>query len=339
MRRRLRAARAGAVALALAAFAFSVAEARPARAESPADVEAARAFFLEATKLGNEGRWKEARELYARSLALKPSAMTRYSLGVAQKETGRFADALGSFRAFLAEPPTAATAPFVEPARSAIAELEGRVGRVTIAMTPHPVEGLSLAIDGQPAPTATELIREIDAGPHEIVARAPGFRATITRFNAVAGAPTTVPIALARMTRTAAGLATADFPAGSPLASPRTAPLDSSAPYGKALPVVLMGSGGALFVAGLALGLVGVKQASDAPTRDGPEASAARAKGLAGDVLAGAGIAAVGAGLVLLLVRGRHVSTTGGSSPTMGLMGLSMGPSMSASRSGVSLCF
>jgi hypothetical protein len=320
-----RAAWAGGLALSLL---LAMAEARRASAESAVDVETARAFFVEAAKLGSEGRWKEARELYARSLLMKPAAITRYSLGVAQKETGRLADALGSFRAFLADPPAPATARYAEPARAAIAELEGRVGRVTIAISPHPVEGLTLAIDGQPASPALDHAREIDPGAHEVVARAPGFHATTTRFSVVAGGVATVAIALPRLTKMGASQAISDTPAGLPPLSDST-PLDSPPLRSKTPPILLMGSGGALLLAGMTLGLIGVKQASLAPTRDGPEASAARAMGIAGDVIGGAGVATVGVGLVLLLTRGAA------SPPRAG----GMRPSVSASGPGIGLRF
>ena len=107
-------------ALLLAAGLLSVGAPRAVLAESADDVETARACFLEATRLGKQGRWKEASEMYARSLQLKPAPLTRYSLGVAQRESGRLADALASFRTFVKEPSTPSSAAFVEPAHAAI---------------------------------------------------------------------------------------------------------------------------------------------------------------------------------------------------------------------------
>ena len=251
---------------------------RPAAAQSPADVETARAIFVEGAKLANQGRWEQARELYARSLQLRPAPITHYSLGVAEKETGHLADALGSFRAFLAEPPTPATAAYVTPARAAIAALEQRIGRVKISIDPSPIEGLALAIDGQPAPVASQGgSREVDPGAHEVMARAPGFRAASARFSVAEGGAAVVVITLT--------------------------PTPGSGR--RIVPLVLLGSGGALFSTGAVLGLVGVKQASHATTRNGPDARAARAKGIAGDVIGGVGLVSAGVGLVLLLTQSR----------------------------------
>lgn len=281
--------------------ALACAAPRAARAQSAMDVETARALFVEAAKLGNEGRWKEARDLYARSLQLKAAPITRYSLGVAQRETGQLADALASFRAFLAEPEAPATARYTAPARDAVTALGARVGRIAIGIEPRAVDGLSLTIDGQPVPPATDTPREIDAGPHDVIARAPGFRPGSAHFVVAEGAGAAVTITLAATT--------------TPLASKAVVgPLDTSAPVGappgtsgapsRALPFALLGVGGALFIGGATLGLVGVSQASGAATRDGSAAHAAQAKGIAGDLLAGAGIATAGVGLILLLTRG-----------------------------------
>ena len=43
-----------------------------------------------------------------------------------------------------------------------------------------------------------------------------------------------------------------------------------------ALPFALLGGGGAVLLTGSIVGLVAVKQAGDAPTRNGPEARSAR---------------------------------------------------------------
>jgi hypothetical protein len=72
-------------------------------------------------------------------------------------------------------------------------------------------------------------------------------------------------------------------------------------PPNRALPVALMGGGAALLVGGVVVGMLGVKDASNAPTKDGPEAHSAKTKALIGDVVGGAGIVAAGVGLVLFV--------------------------------------
>lgn len=275
----------------------------PALAQTTTDVETARALFVEGAKLGNEGRWKEARDLYARSLQLKAAPITRYSLGVAQRETGRFADALSSFRAFLAEPEAPATARYTQPARAAIAALEERIGRVAITVEPRPIEGLTLTIDGLPVPPTSDRPREVDPGAHDIAARAPGFRQGSAHFVVTEGGGAAVTLTLAPATAAVGSksqVVALDITA--PIAPPPPPPPHAS---NRTLPFVLLGVGTGLFIGGATLGLVGVSQASDAPTKDGSAASSAKAKGIAGDLLGGAGIATAGIGLILLLTGGQ----------------------------------
>ncbi|MEP7121107.1 MAG: hypothetical protein ABJE95_09365 [Byssovorax sp.] len=274
---------------------------RSALAQSASDVETARALFVEGAKVANEGRWKEARELYARSLQLKAAPITRYSLGVAQRETGHLADALSSFRAFLAEPETPGTARFTAPAKAAVTALEARISRIVITVEPRAIDGLSLTIDGQPVPPTSDGPRDIDAGGHDVLARAPGFRSGTAHFVVAEGAGAAVTINLAPTTAPTASKA---LVRPLDIAAPVDAPPPPSAAPSRVLPFTLLGVGGALFVGGTTLGLVGVSQASNAPTRDGSAAHAAQAKGIAGDLLAGAGIATAGIGLILLLSRG-----------------------------------
>ena len=249
--------------------------------------------------------------MYARSLQLKPAPLTRYSLGVAQRETGRLADALQSFRAFVSEPPTPATAPYREPAESAIAVLVARVAHVTIVIEPAAVDGLTITIDGGPAPAASERPREMDPGSHEVVARALGFRATRVSFMATAG--TAVRVALLLVPQPGSTPAIVVEP--QPPAPVATVDAPASGPLSRVLPIVLMSVGGGLFIGGMTLGIVGLRQADGALTRDGPEASAARAKGIVGDVIAGTGVATVGVGLVVLLVSGRPTHGDRGRGP------------------------
>ncbi|WP_437956116.1 hypothetical protein WME76_32290 [Sorangium sp. So ce119] len=287
----------------------------PASAQGSGDVESARVLFVQGAKLARQGRWEEARALYSRSLEIKPAPLTHYSLGVAQKELGRFADALASFRAFLAEPSTPATAPYVGPARDAVAALEGRVGRATIAVRPGKVDGLTLVVDGKPRRGGPGRVVEVDPGDHEVVASAPGYRAAAARFTVGAGGSVEVPIALTP--RTAAAVQASAAGGGLP---PVADPSDASP--SRTLPIVVMGVGGAFIAGGAVLGISGLNQASAARTSADADASAARAKGIVGDVLGGVGLATVGVGLYLLLNQpAPSAPRTGSVRPWLGASG------------------
>jgi hypothetical protein len=253
---------------------------RPARAESAADRDEARALFREGSRFAKEGRWREAEERYGRSLARKRAAITLYSLGVAERRTGRLVEAIAHLRAFLAEPSAPTTALYEEPAREAIVELSRQVSRIVLTVAPAGVRGLSLAVDGVPVPGMS--VGEpwpVNPGVHAVTARASGHREQRVQVTVFEGGVKRVELVLVPRAPEAPGA------------------------QSRAVPVALAVSGGIAAVAGVALGLVGVKEAGSAPTSDGPEAHHARSKALAGDLVAGSGVVTAAAGVVLLLTR------------------------------------
>lgn len=85
----------------------------------------------------------------------------------------------------------------------------------------------------------------------------------------------------------------------------------AAAPRGLALPITLLGAGGALLVTGLALGLTVSSTYADLEARCAgrvcgpdlqPGADAASSRAVVGDVLGGLGLAAIAAGVVVLLL-------------------------------------
>ena len=212
---------------------------RHAGAQSAKDVETARAMFVEASRLADEGRWEEARVRYQLSLRLKRAAITFYSLGVVDKELGRLVEARESFRAFLDEPSTAGTKGFEEPARQALAEIDKSLAAARLA-------------EANTAPPPAPPTEPVAAPPTESVA-----------------VPPSVPVA----------------------APSRT------------VPFALIGAGSAVFVAGVVTGLVGLSEAGNASSATGPDAESARTKGFVGDLVGGVGLAAAGAGVIVLLLQ------------------------------------
>jgi hypothetical protein len=265
-------------------------------AQSPADIAAARELFQEGTKLSRQGEWEQALDRFVRSLALKRASITLYSLGVAQKNTGRLAEALESFRAFLAAPSEPSTQPFESPAREAVAELDGRVAHVTIVIAPDGLSNLAVAVDGAAVPSiALDHARLLNPGHHTIRVSADGHDAAERELTLAEGDSTTVAFTLTVTAPHAASTVSARRREEPPPAPEAVKPFPT-------VPVTLMAGGAAALGVGLAVGLVGVGEAGDAPTSDGPEAKAARSKAIAGDVVGAAGIAAAGIGLILLLV-------------------------------------
>lgn len=272
-----------------------------ASADEASDLRAARAAFHEASSFARQKRWSEACDRYALSLKLHPAALTLYSLGVAQREAGRLVAARATFLAFLAEPVTARTLAFTEPARSAVAELTLRAASLAVVLAP---EGLGPAadvtLDGVSVPVGTlAQARPVDPGLHEVVARAPGRIEARSQITLPEGGSATLTLTLLPSPGAAGALvATKDGLPGAP-----EKPRDRGAPWPPALPFALLGVGGAAIVGGVALGLSGFVDSRGATSGSGATASDARAKGLAGDILAASGIAVAGVGLVLFLVQ------------------------------------
>jgi hypothetical protein len=269
--------------------------ARAGEPESSADVSVARDLFRQASRQAEEGKWKEAVELYRRSLALKRAPITLYSLGIALKNTGKYVDAIESLRAFLAEPLVDATRPYEAPAREAISEMEPKIAFVVVRVTP--VDGLALRVDGAPMPGASVGARRpIDPGAHEIVATAPGHREARGSFEVGEGGEKTVDLTLVPLPPgETSSPEDPSLPPGTP-----GMPADDGAPVAA---WVLFGVGGAVLTAGVIVGVLGVVEASDAPASEGPEADGAITKAVVGDVLAGTGGIAAGIGMIWLIVE------------------------------------
>jgi hypothetical protein len=253
--------------VALAALAMISAGAPPAQGQPADDVARARDLFREGSSLAEAGSWAAARDRFEQSLALHRAALTLYNLGIAQQETGRLVDAIESFRAFLAQPVEPATQRYVEPVRTTLAQLEGRIALVDLDVHPANVHDLVLRIDGRDVPPAPGP-RRLDPGRHEIVAAAPGYCEAHQTTEVAEGAHTSVALTLA------------------PGAPPERT--------GVALPALLTVAGLGLFVGGeIAFG-----KGLSAP--DSPGATNAM---IAGNVVGVAGVVAATVGVVLLVTR------------------------------------
>ena len=267
-------------------------------------MEAARNLYREGAALIHEERWDEARDRFERSLALKRAPRTLFSLGVAQQKTGHLADALESYRAFRVEPDSSRD-PYFEQAGEAIVDLEKRVAYLSLHIAPAPagLHELRVTIDGHDVPPAALATRRLlDPGTHQVVAIAAGYQDARASVTLGEGGQASVSLSLEPAFAPAG---TVPLPTPTLVASLPPPPPGDAGPRASssALPVALMVSGGAVFLVGVSVGMVGVAAAASAPTRDGPEATAARKKMLAGDLVGGTGVVAAGAGLALLLLR------------------------------------
>lgn len=288
----MRRARTGGRLVIAAALATGLLGAAKAGAQSAADVTAARDLFVEGSRLAERDLWADARDRFERSLALKRAALTLYSLGVAQRNTGRLVEALESFRAFLVEPSTPAARPYEGPARDAVDALSKRIARLDIRIEPAQARAATVKLDGVPIPAeALGQARAVNPGKRVLLASAAGFRPARVEVLLVEGEHASVRLVLERARL-------ADTVEGGP-----PAPDGTPGTPGRALPFALLGGGAAILGAGVALGLTGVSDASKAPTRDGAAAEQARTLALAGDILCGIGLATAAAGVIVLVAQ------------------------------------
>jgi hypothetical protein len=273
------------------------------------DVAAARDLFREGAKAAKAGQWEEARVAYERSYLLRPSPLTRYSLAMAQKETGHVVEALENFRAFLRDPMDATTSQYRPQAEESILALEGKVAWAVVIVASAP-SGVEVRIDGVALlPAALGIRRAIDPGHHKVEAKAEGYLPYSREFNVKSAATANIKIELRPMP--AAGVTTAPAPSAPPGASPTSPPSIPVAPSdsGSALGTTLMVTGGTLFVGGVVVGLLGVTKAKGAETSDGSDASSARTLALVGDVVGGVGLVTAAIGAYFLFSSGSSEAT------------------------------
>jgi len=271
--------------LALVAPRAASAQAAPdSRTDGPsaADIATARELFKEAAALAHEGRWAEALDRYQRSMALRPSPLTRYSIAVAQAHVGQLIEAGENIRVFFQEA-TPDLQPYVQPAEDLLRSLEPRIARLTIRIPGDP-RGARVLLDGRELPAAAVGVeRLVNPGQHRIEATVPGHAPFVQRVDLAEGAASTVMVTPPAVTSSAPG----ETQPGSGGASTT----------GK----VLLGVGASVFAVGGVLGFVGWRKAKDSPTRDGDEADMAKALALVGDIAMGAGLVAAGVGTYLVV--------------------------------------
>lgn len=254
----------------LLALALSALPIAPARADGPDATARARELFVEGAKLAEAGKWDAARDHFERSLEQKRAAITLYNLGVAQEETGRVAEAIASFRAFLAMPVEPATAGYVTPVRAALTKLEAKVAQIEIDLRPEGVAGAVVRLDGREVkPASAPWV--VDPGRHEVVVTAPRYAEARQTTTVAQGGKAALVITL------------------------------SPEPASAKLPIVLGASGLALFLGGEILFAAGAARGLDFVPDRGP----AKTQMIAGNIIAGTGAVAAGVALVLALRKGR----------------------------------
>ncbi len=156
--------------LCTALTALFVATAAPASAYAQSE-EDARALFEQGNTAAEQGRWVEARELFARSFAITENGATLRNLATARARTGQLIAAREGYQQLRA---TAASREERAQLDGAIARLEEMIPVLTIAVE-DPRGGDDVRVDNQRIENVTREARApLDPGRHEITLRRGG---------------------------------------------------------------------------------------------------------------------------------------------------------------------
>jgi hypothetical protein len=282
--------------------------AAPAGAQSATDSATAESLFNEALTLLADKKPAEACPKLEASQQLDPGIGTLLYLADCYQQVGRTASAWGTFReaAYLAK---SAKDEREDVAVESARNLEPKLSYLTVQVTPAPGVALEVKRDGEPMQDALwNTAIPVDPGDHTIAASAPGKKPWST----------TVKVGEGPRQESVAVPALEDAPV--PVA---VAPLELSAPppvppHGantqKTVGWVLLGAGSAGLITGGILALLARGDDKDAEAQCRPDVirlcnpkgvelgNSAHGKATWAGVSAGVGIAALGAGVALLLI-------------------------------------
>lgn len=258
---------------------------------SAADIATARDLFRQGARLAQQEDWEAALDAYQRSMALRPSNLTRYSIAVVQERLGKLVEAMETLRVFLAQDHDRSTFRYVQPAREMLEALEQRIARVKVVIPGNP-RGARVLIDGVAIPDAAiGVYRPTDPGKRRVEARVPGYPTFVQTVDLDEGGEAEVVVRLRKP--------------GDPVSAPGgPAPVTEPAAEHErddTAGTVLVAAGGGVFALGLGLGIYGYTKAKDAEASEGSDADSARTFALVGDIGMGVGLVAAGIGTYMLL--------------------------------------
>lgn len=260
-----------------------------APSEYTAEVEAALEEY-------QRGHFEEARGLFQHAHELAPSARTLRGLGMVEFELRHYVRASELLEASLLD----ARKPLTDGQHAEVEKLLRRtrtfVGHYTVFIEPASAEA-TLELDGAPVELDARRGLTVSIGEHTLTVRAPGHPTLERRLDATGGEVAKLTLVLSAPAR-----ATPGSTSGAALARV-THPQ-------RTLGTVLTSTGGLAVAAGVALGVVALARAKDAPTRDGPESEQASRLAYTSDGVVALGVASTVTGLVLVLWRKRERSTS-----------------------------
>lgn len=173
----------------------------PCLAQSAADKATARELASDGVKKFNAGNPKGALQSLQKAQALYDAPIHLLYIARSHAELGQLIEAVESYRSLLRVVlPANAPQVFVEAqedGRRELAEVEPRLARLTIEVTPEDVQGLSLSVDGLPINVAAlSVARPSNPGEHIVEAEAPGYKVASHTITLSEGGEATVELEL-----------------------------------------------------------------------------------------------------------------------------------------------
>jgi tetratricopeptide (TPR) repeat protein len=133
------------------------------------------------------GHYEEARALFAKAHAINPNARTLWGMGTAAFEARQYVDAIQLFEAALADTRKPLTTEQRKRAESLLKRSADFVVKLRIELRPS---NASLSFDGRTAEPDAQGVVLLDAGAHQIVASAAGYRESVRSMRWEAGEAT-----------------------------------------------------------------------------------------------------------------------------------------------------
>jgi tetratricopeptide (TPR) repeat protein len=160
---------------------------------SSEDKVKAQSLLKEGATLYEQGNLVDALDKFDQAYAAYPSPKLLFNIGQSARGLGRLTRALEAFQRFLTEA-TDAPDDMLSTARTSVAELQSKLGRLRIRCT---AQGAEITVDGKVVGT-TPMPNEIwvTPGSHQIAARHPDNTPSLLQIDVVAESINTVEIAM-----------------------------------------------------------------------------------------------------------------------------------------------
>jgi hypothetical protein len=195
-----------------------------ARAQAPTQARAAaEALFRQAVVLAKAGNLNEACPKFEESQRLDPQTGTLVYMATCHAEQGKTATAWVEFNRAATLAARAGETERAETAKSRARELEPKLSRIKIELQAH-VQGMKIALDGNELETPSlDTLIPVDPGKHELSASAPGYQSRSTAFTVSQASGVASVVVPALVEQPAVPTSTAK-PAAAPPVAPHDAP-------------------------------------------------------------------------------------------------------------------